>query len=154
MDNPPWWLRLAYAIRSMQKPTDPPYQPPIVQAPAEDPRLLAATRIAKSQFPVFLTAYAKRSEDERFAVKVAVPYGPEEDSGAEHMWFIVQTIQQGWIVGAADADAPLAGVRAGDLVKIKPSEVEDWLATRPDGTTLGGFSILALAKIHAEKASE
>ncbi len=129
----------------------------IVEAPAQDPRLIAATRLAHQRFPEFLEAWARRKPDDHFSIKAAIPCGPSGaggeggGGGAEHMWFNVQAIQEGWIIAAADADGIDVPVKQGDLIKFKPTDIEDWFATAPNGDIIGGFTLHALAQIHADR---
>lgn len=150
MNNLPWWLRVAHAFLSMRKPGDPIDKVPIVQTRGEDPRLAAARSVARAEFPKFLSAYAERKPGDYFAVKAMIPYGGRH-TGGEHMWFNVVTIQEGWIIGAADADGLDVPLKAGECLKFQPEDIEDWMAAKPSGEMIGGFSTIALAEIHREQ---
>ncbi|SFC74694.1 Uncharacterized conserved protein YegJ, DUF2314 family [Microbulbifer thermotolerans] len=89
-------------------------------------------------------------EEEKKEAYVKFPYrfGGE----IEHVWGTAHYIKDGYVIVSLDSSP------VGDLpeevygrLKIKLEEIEDWMLVDTDGTTFGGYSILAHAKIYTRE---
>jgi uncharacterized protein YegJ (DUF2314 family) len=117
--------------------------PPVVPVSGDDPRLRAAVAKARRRWPDFVTRFEQRQPEQTFSVKAKI--GNEET--AEFMWVSVTGLENGWIYGRLDNDPiELTSIRCGDRVRVKVSDLNDWLFT--DGNKMiGGFTIDVLRKI-------
>lgn len=121
-------------------------QPPVVPVSGDDPRLRTAVARARKRWPEFVKHFEERQPDQTFSVKARIG----DNDAAEFMWISVTGLENGWIYGRLDNDPiELTSIRCGDRVRIKVSDLNDWLYT--DGNEMvGGFTIEVLRRIQEE----
>ncbi len=121
---------------------------PIVNAAADDPRLVAATREARERWDEFEQAFRDREEGVAYAVKFALP---TPDGSTEHLWMQVTEIHDGDVTGILDNNpAQKVGYTRGDEVSVSVDSIEDWLIGRGPQDITGGFTIRVLQQIERE----
>lgn len=100
--------------------------------------LAAATAEARRRWPEFVSAWKARRPDELFGVKAEFREGAAE----EHMWVDVLEVSPDSVRGTLGNDpVDVKGLKLGDPVELKVSEIEDWSVSGKQGVRLGGFSI-------------
>lgn len=124
----------------------------LTQVKKDDPRIAAAAEEARRRWPEFVAAFRKKSGNRTaYAVKLAFPI--RRESGSEHMWIQVESIEGSTIRGTLNND-PIGdvGVKLGDSVTTTTDKVEDWLIASGKDDMLGGFSIKVLEEIEREQS--
>lgn len=113
---------------------------PIISVEGNDPQLDAARQEARQRWPEFVAALQAPKPGQSFAVKAPFEYS----QGHEFMWLKVRAIEDEWIYGTLDSDPHnVRRLRAGYEVKVKVSDVDDWIISDADNI-IGGFSVKAL----------
>lgn len=123
---------------------DPVPTPPsqLVSIPDDDPQLTAAVHEANSRFDEFLTAFAHRTDADRFAIKARFM----DDYGKEYMWVTVTAVDGEHIYGQLDNDpATVRAIRRGQPVRVLRSGLNDWLYTH-GSERVGGFTVKVLER--------
>lgn len=110
----------------------------------EDPRLLRATEEARKGLKTFLKHLASPAPDmASFAVKAAFVEG----SIVEAIWVSDVTYASGVFTGRLSNDPQnLRRLHYGDLVKIKETEILDWMIVK-GRKLIGGFTIRAMREM-------
>ncbi len=120
----------------------PPTPPQLVSIPDDDPQLTAAVGEAHRRFDEFLTAFAHRTDADRFAVKARFM----DDYGREYMWLTVTAVDGHHIYGQLDNDpATVRAVRRGQPVRVPRNGLNDWLFTQ-GAERVGGFTVKVLER--------
>lgn len=115
---------------------------PTVSIPDDDPQLTAAVSEANRRFDEFLHAFARRSDDDRFAVKARFM----DDYGREYMWLTVTAVDGAHIYGQLDNDpATVRAIRRGQPVRVPRTGLNDWLFTQ-GAERVGGFTVQVLER--------
>lgn len=122
---------------------DPPPAPTqLVSIPDDDPQLTAAVNEAHRRFDEFLTAFAHRTDADRFAVKARFM----DDYGREYMWLTVTAVDGQHIYGQLDNDpATVRAIRRGQPVRVPRNGLNDWLFTQ-GAERVGGFTVKVLER--------
>jgi uncharacterized protein YegJ (DUF2314 family) len=115
---------------------------PVVQASYDDdPALKATVAEAQKSWPQFAAAFARRTGDQAFGVKLKFDEGDE----SEFMWIVVEAIEGDVINGKLDnAPLTLQNIKSGDAVTANRADVLDWMYDK-DGDMHGGFSLKVLS---------
>ena len=122
--------------------TPPPAPPQLVSIPDDDPQLTAAVNEAHRRFDEFLSAFAHRTDADRFAVKARFM----DDYGREYMWLTVTAVDGRHIYGQLDNDpATVRAIRRGQPVRVPRSGLNDWLFTK-GAERVGGFTVKVLER--------
>jgi uncharacterized protein YegJ (DUF2314 family) len=110
----------------------------VVTLPADDPGLAEAKAQAVATVPEFLRRLAAPGADvASAAVKAPLPV----PGGTEHVWLAGVRCEGGEFVGTVDNEpSPKTGVRSGDTVRVRHSEISDWKLVE-NGRLVGGFTI-------------
>ena len=113
----------------------------VVTLPADDPNVAAAQHEAQTGWNAFVASFRADKPGLVHDVKVGLPTSA---GNREHVWVEVTSIQ-GTTVKGTLANDPVAdlGLKFGDKVSVKRSDVEDWAVFRGNDVVLGGFSIAA-----------
>lgn len=121
---------------------------PVIEARADDPRLIAAREGARAQWPTFVRAVRQREPNVAYAVKCGLP---TKGGSVEHVWLQVTGLTDTHVTGVLDniPHEDIGHVR-GDTVVVAVEDVEDWLIGRGPGNLVGGFSIKALTEIERD----
>lgn len=116
--------------------------PHLISIPDDDPQLSAAVTEAHRRFDEFLTAFAHRTDADRFAVKARFM----DDYGREYMWVTVTAVDGQHIYGQLDNDpATVRAVRRGQPVRVSRAGLNDWLFTQ-GAARVGGFTVKVLER--------
>jgi uncharacterized protein YegJ (DUF2314 family) len=116
--------------------------PQLVSIPDDDPQLSAAVTEANRRFDEFLSAFAHRTDADRFAVKARFM----DDYGREYMWLTVTAVDGQHIYGQLDNDpATVRAVRRGQPVRVSRAGLNDWLFTQ-GAERVGGFTVKVLER--------
>jgi uncharacterized protein YegJ (DUF2314 family) len=119
-----------------------PSLPQLVSIPDDDPQLTAAVHEANRRFDEFLTAFAARTDSDRFAVKARFM----DDYGREYMWLTVTAVDGLHIYGQLDNDpATVRAIRRGQPVRVPRNGLNDWLFTQ-GAERVGGFTVKVLER--------
>ena len=114
---------------------------PVVQASYDDPALKATVTEAQASWPQFAAAFAQRTGDQAFGVKLQFDEGEE----SEYMWVVVDAIEGEVIRGKLDnAPMSLKNIKSGDVVTAKRADVLDWMYDE-NGEMRGAFSLKVLS---------
>lgn len=120
----------------------PPSPPQLVSIPDDDPQLTAAVTEANRRFDEFLTAFAHRTDADKFAVKARFM----DDYGREYMWLTVTAVDGLHIYGQLDNDpATVRAIRRGQPVRVPRNGLNDWLFTQ-GAERVGGFTVKVLER--------
>jgi uncharacterized protein YegJ (DUF2314 family) len=107
-----------------------------------DPMLQAAQEKARKAWPEFTRAFEARAGKD-FAVSGRIMEG----DNAESMWIAVSSIEGDKIHGTLDsAPVALTNLKMGQDLRVKVSEVNDWMYVGPDDVPVGGFTREALTR--------
>ena len=124
------------------EPPPPAPSPHLISIPDDDPQLSAAVSEAHNRFDEFLTAFAHRTDADRFAVKARFM----DDYGREYMWLTVTAVDGLHIYGQLDNDpATVRAVRRGQPVRVARTGLNDWLFTQ-GAARVGGFTVKVLER--------
>lgn len=117
--------------------------PPVVAVCDDDPKMKQAVGEARRRFEEFVTAFENRIEGQLFSVKAPMRDG----RSTEFMWLEVTAIENGIIYGVLDNEpVELQTVALGDRVRVRVSDLHDWIYT--DGQkSSGGFTVALLRKM-------
>ncbi len=120
---------------------------PVVAIRDDDPRMLAAVKIARDRWPEFVAAFEVRQPSQTFSVKVRLAEGMH----VEYMWVSVSALEGDYIYGRLDnAPVELRNARLGGRVRVPLTDLNDW--TYLDGKNVrGGFTIEVLRKAREGK---
>lgn len=121
----------------------------IVGVGDDDPRMLAAMEQARDRWPEFVAAFAKRTDEDVFLVKVAFTEGDE----TEHMWVVPDRVSPAGGAGElTNEPRALTDVRMGDTVAFTADRISDWgyATAEQDGEPRGMFTQKIIAEIRAE----
>jgi uncharacterized protein YegJ (DUF2314 family) len=120
-----------------------PEKVPVVEIAEEDPRMKAAVAEARRRWPEFVTAFARRRPEQKFAVKAGISDGRH----VEYLWLTVQHLKDG-IHGQVDNEpVELTSVCLGSKVRVPVEELTDWLYT--DGDEMkGGFTVKVIQELN------
>jgi len=121
----------------------------IVQVSKDDPEMKAARDEALKRFPEFEAAFAKRTRNDAFAVKVGFPIRGSDER--EYMWIDVRSMKSGVITGKLD-DEPIGdvGLKSGEEVSANRADIHDWMYALNGAKPIGGFQVEVLRKIQKE----
>ncbi len=112
----------------------------VIQVATDDPDMRLAIQEARSRWPEFQAAFAKRHPEQHFSVKGPITRGER----TEHIWIEVTAISGEEVRGRLGNDpVDLAGLKLGDAVALPIEAVEDWLYVLTD-QPVGGFTIPAV----------
>lgn len=112
-----------------------------VSARAGDEALKVAEQEAQLRWPEFVSAWAQRTPDEKFAVKAAFHDGKR----VEHMWVEMTEVGEMSVTGTIDNEPGyVRNLTCGQTVQLNVAQVEDWLIADPSGRIRGGFSVNTL----------
>jgi uncharacterized protein YegJ (DUF2314 family) len=127
-------LRSGNVLGLFEEPT----QPPIVNVPPDDPRMIAAVEEGRRRWPEFVAAFRANQDPEiPFGVKAEFVDG---DAG-EFMWLTVQSIGDDSITGVlGNSPAFVKNVQEGDVVTVSLASLNDWVYFA-EGEQVGGFTM-------------
>lgn len=113
----------------------------VVGASGDDPEMMAATAEARRTWPEFVKTFGKKPENsESFSAKF--PF--EAPDQKEFMWVEVISISGDTVVGRLGNDPVwVKDLKLGDEVKMKVSELSDWMYLK-DGEIVGGYTVKVL----------
>ena len=113
----------------------------VIGASGDDPKMLAATAEARKTWPEFVKAFRNKPENsESFAAKF--PFDAPDQK--EFMWVEVVSINGDTVVGRLGNDPVwVKDLKIGDQVKMKISELSDWMYLK-DGEIVGGYTVKVL----------
>jgi len=122
---------------------------PVVNSADDDPQIKAAVQEARTTWNQFTKAFESRAQNtESFNVKF--PFKSKDKT--EFMWIEVTSINENMVTGKLGNDPVWAkDLKLGDEVKMKVSELADWMYLK-DGEMVGGFSVKVLLE-QQEKAT-
>jgi uncharacterized protein YegJ (DUF2314 family) len=111
----------------------------------DDRKMQAAIERARATLATF-DGYLPRAA--RGEVSAALKVRFTEGDETEHMWVTGLTRDPDGRYHGTLASTPMAlrGVSEGDRVTAGPDEVSDWLVLAEDGTLIGGFTLVELAR--------
>jgi len=125
-------------------------QVPVVAIRDDDPLMKAAVAEARARFSEFVGAFEQRDDEQMFAVKA--PF--VEGKAKEFMWLQVGGIENGIIYGTLDNDpVDLKKLHAGSRVRVRTSELNDWIYRTSGEELVGGFTIEAVKKAARRQGS-
>jgi uncharacterized protein YegJ (DUF2314 family) len=103
----------------------------------DDPDLQKAEAEARKRWPEFAKAYqAKTGKD--FVVKGRI----SEGENVEYMWVNVTSIEGDTVKGTLDNEpVGLKGMKVGQAVEVKVTDVDDWLYIGADNKPVGGYTL-------------
>jgi uncharacterized protein YegJ (DUF2314 family) len=114
-----------------------------VTLPPDDPSIANAQEEAQTGWNAFVASFRSGfgKPGVHHDVKVALATA---DGALEHLWVEVTSIEGETVKGTLNND-PVGdvGLKYGDEVTVKRTDVEDWAVFRKDKLLLGGFSIEA-----------
>lgn len=122
----------------------------LLRTDAGDDAMNAAVERARATVPE-LVARLEHAPPGLTYLGVKVRLGGPGDVG-EHIWLYDVTYTDGTIAGKLIADAQMfPKFRAGDMVRVEPGEISDWM-TVENGRACGGFtSRIMVAEMNAEE---
>ncbi len=131
-------------------------EPPVLQVNDYDPKMMRAVNRARRKFPEFVDAFERCMRGEvpegtlqDFSVKSPVTVG----RNTEYIWSNITCIENGIIYGKlCNQPVSLKGLSAGDRVRIRETELNDWIYKDNDEIK-GGFTIKVLKSIRQKKTS-
>jgi len=119
----------------------------VVQKPANDAGLAAAKIQAQNEIDYFINSLADNSKDDKYKFSVKTPL-VDKHGTVEHKWVAVTEYGNETFSGTLANDAvEIKGVKFGDEIAVKKSDVEDWILH--DGylnAIVGGFSLKEFRK--------
>jgi len=125
-----------------------PSQPPVIPIDDDYPKLVAAVEVARNRFSQFVTAFENhqrnedRDESDQFAVKAPISMGGR----TEFMWINTTAIENGILYGTlGNRPVGLSKLRPGDRVRVRVSEINDWIYTQGN-RPFGGFTTKVIAQ--------
>jgi uncharacterized protein YegJ (DUF2314 family) len=121
----------------------------VIGASGDDPKMLAATAEARKTWPEFVKAFRNKPENsESFAAKF--PFDAPDQK--EFMWVEVVSINGDTVVGRLGNDPVwVKDLKIGDEVKMKISELSDWMYLK-DGEIVGGYTVKVLMEKQKQEA--
>lgn len=113
----------------------------VVGASGDDAEMIAATAEARRTWPEFVQAFARKPKNsESFSAKF--PFDAPDQK--EFMWVEVISINGDTVVGRLGNDPVwVKDLKLGDEVKMKVSELSDWMYLK-DGEIVGGYTVKVL----------
>jgi uncharacterized protein YegJ (DUF2314 family) len=107
-----------------------------------DEQLTKAREDALAQWSRFEESFRNPPRFSQHSVKVAMPVKGVTDGETHQVWVWVTAIEGDEITGKlANDPAKDIGLRPGDRVTLKKSDIQDWLIFTPPSTQVGGFSV-------------
>ena len=104
----------------------------------DDPEFDRATAQARSNWPEFERAFTEGRDGDMFSVKIGV----YEGEVCENLWFWVRAIDDDAIECELESEPIyLREILRGDKQRFPVRSVLDWVHTRSDGETFGGFTL-------------
>jgi uncharacterized protein YegJ (DUF2314 family) len=124
-------------------------EPDIIQIDDNDPRMIAATAEARATAVEFAKALAvPRPNQAAFAVKMPVSDGKH----TEYMWISELSFDgQAFRGRLGNRPAALTGVKVGDELTVKVSDLSDWMYVE-DNRLVGGYTLRVLRDSVSPKA--
>lgn len=112
-------------------------------ARGEELELHKARVEALSHWSEFVSAFEKRKEGDRFAVKACFQDGNRQ----VHKWLIVDDLARNNITGHfAKSDSAESTLKEGQSATALATNIEDWSYIEASGTEHGGYTIAVLRK--------
>lgn len=137
------WVVTPIILLTLWKEKPDPYVIPI---DPKDPIIIEQISRSQSEINRFLVAL---NEDKMEAyIKFSFTFGEE----VEHVWGLAHKLKDGKIITSLESD-PIGEIpkEAYERIHVALEEVEDWMLVDGEGTTHGGYSNLALAKIYTRE---
>lgn len=126
-------------------------RPGQIEIDDDDPRLLAASNDARTRFPDFAAAFAKRSSAETFTAAVNLTTASK---GTTMEWIVVDTIDSISISGVLkDEPAGVTGHHKDERVTMPLDKVADWIVQSLGGLRDGNFIANKRDEIHFSASS-
>ncbi len=128
--------------------------PHVLQVDDRNPKLMRAVLQARRKFPQFVNAFERCMREEvppgslqDFSIKSPITVG----QNTEFIWCNVTAIENGVVYGKlCNEPVSLKGLSAGSLVRVRVSELNDWLYI-DNGEIKGGFTIKILKNLRYRK---
>lgn len=116
-------------------------QSPVAFVAEDDPKMLAAIKMARDTADGFITALkSPKPTQKMFAVKMPIRDG----SNIEHMWVLPVQFLSGKFVGRINNDPEkVKGVKLGQIVEVPKDQISDWMYVEGKKLT-GGYTFRAL----------
>lgn len=144
----PWNDQLKSALRSddAMSALKELYAEPVIQIDDDDPEMKAAVETARARWPEFVQAFAKRTDDQPFAVKFPLT----SEGATEFIWMNVSSIEGDLLRGTlGNTPVALPGFQEGDAVEVKVNDLNDWMYATEEGVA-GGFTTQILMRAAKE----
>jgi len=123
---------------------------PVIAVEKEDAQLAAAVAHARETWPAARQRFAEGLPAGRI---LYVKHGfPTPDGGSEHMWIVVNRIEQGRVTGQLANDPQwIETLQAGQTVDFGAEDISDWMVTDDEGIAEGGFTVRPLMEREKEE---
>jgi len=114
---------------------------PVRRVTKADQELQRAIKEARQQLPMFEKRLAHPQKGDRFAIRVKFSTPVKEP---EYLWLKDPTFDGKGFTATLDENPIAAKLQKGQRLRVSQDDVYDWMVTRADGSTAGGYTEIAL----------